>query len=171
MKVESGYNGTAMIGVLSDTHDNLTRVREAVRLFNDAGCDLVIHAGDFVAPFAVEALRDLLAPVKAVFGNCDGEKPGLIRAFKGLGEIGPAPLTFGHGGRRFLVCHLDSAIEGHLAAKSFDIIIFGHTHQPLAEIRDGTLLVNPGEAGGWLRGRSTVALVDPAALTAEIVDL
>jgi predicted phosphodiesterase len=38
-----------MIGILSDTHDNLTRVREAVRLFNDAGCDLVVHARDFIA--------------------------------------------------------------------------------------------------------------------------
>ncbi len=160
-----------MIGVLSDTHDNLTRVREAVRLFNEAGCDLVVHAGDFVAPFAVDELRNLRAPVKAVFGNCDGERAGLIKAFEGLGEIGLAPLIFDHAGRRFLVRHLDSDVAGHLASKAFDIIIFGHTHRPLAEIRDGTLLVNPGEAGGWLRGRSTVALVDPAALTAEIVDL
>lgn len=165
------YNGAAMIGVLSDTHDNLDRVREAVRLFNDAGCDLVVHAGDFVAPFAADALRDLMAPVKAVFGNCDGEKSGLTRAFDGLGEIAPAPLEFSHAGRRILVCHLDSAVEGHLASKSFDIIIFGHTHRSLVETRDGALLVNPGEAGGWLRGRSTVALVDPAALAAEIVDL
>jgi putative phosphoesterase len=171
MKVESGYNGAAMIGVLSDTHDNLTRVREAVRLFNDAGCDLVVHAGDFVAPFTVDELRNLRAPVKAVYGNCDGERAGLLRAFEGLGEIGPAPLIFNHAGRSLLVCHLDSAIERHLATKSFDIIIFGHTHRPLTEIREGTLLVNPGEAGGWLRGRSTVALVDPAALTAEIVEL
>jgi hypothetical protein len=160
-----------MIGVLSDTHDNLTQVREAVRLFNEAGCDLVVHAGDFVAPFAAEALRDLRGTVKAVFGNCDGERSGLTRAFKGLGEIGAAPLTFDHAGRRILVCHLDSAVEGHLASRSFDIIIFGHTHRPLVETRDGTLLVNPGEAGGWLRGKSTVALVDPAALAAEIVDL
>ena len=83
-----------MIGILSDTHDNLTRVREAVRLFDDAGCDLVVHAGDFVAPFTVEELRNLRAPVQAVFGNCDGEKAGLARAFQGLGEIAEAPLRF-----------------------------------------------------------------------------
>ena len=83
-----------MIGILSDSHDNLTRVREAVRLFNDAGCDLVIHAGDFVAPFTVDELRNLRAPVKAVFGNCDGEKAGLAKAFEGLGELREAPLKF-----------------------------------------------------------------------------
>jgi len=160
-----------MTGILSDSHDNLTRLREAVRLFNDAGCDLVIHAGDFVAPFTVDELRNLRAPVKAVFGNCDGKRVGLAKAFKGLGEIREAPLKFSHAGLRFLVCHLDAPVNRHLASKSFDVIVFGHTHRPLAERRDEVLLINPGEAGGWLRGKSTVALLDPAARTAEIITL
>jgi hypothetical protein len=160
-----------MIGILSDSHDNLTRVREAVRLFNDAGCSLVIHAGDFVAPFTVDELRNLRAPVKAVFGNCDGEKAGLAKAFEGLGELREAPLKFSHAGLRFLVCHLDAPVDRYLASKAYDVVVFGHTHKPLAERREGVLLINPGETGGWLRGKSTVALLDPAALTAEIITL
>ena len=160
-----------MIGILSDSHDNLVRVREAVRLFNDAACDLVIHAGDFVAPFTVEELRNLRAPVKAVFGNCDGERAGLAKAFAGLGEVREAPLEFRHAGRRFLVSHLDGPVGRYPAARTCDVIVFGHTHRPSAEFRDGVLLVNPGEAGGWLRGKSTVALLDPAALKAEIITL
>lgn len=160
-----------MIGILSDTHDNLTRVREAVRLFNDAGCDLVIHAGDFVAPFSAEELRNLRAPVKAVYGNCDGEKAGLAKTFQGLGEIREAPFKFSHAGLRFLVCHLDGAVESHAASKGFDVVIYGHTHLPVVESRDGVLLINPGEACGWLRGKCTVALLDPAARTAEIITL
>ena len=163
-----------MIGVLSDTHDNLDRVREAVRLFDGAGCDLVIHAGDFVAPFTVEELRGLRAPIKAVFGNCDGERAGLARAFRGIGEIEAAPLRFSHAGLRFLVCHLDGPAMRHFASGAFDVVVFGHTHRPLAERRDGRLLVNPGEAGGWLRGKSTVALLDPAGPdgpAAEIITL
>lgn len=160
-----------MIGILSDSHDNLTRVREAVRLFNDAGCDLVIHAGDFVAPFTVDELRNLRAPVKAVFGNCDGERAGLAKAFEGLGELREAPLKFFHAGLRFLVCHLDAPVDRYLASKAYDVVVFGHTHKFLVERRNGVLLVNPGEAGGWLRGKSTIALLDPAALTAEIVTL
>jgi uncharacterized protein len=160
-----------MIGVLSDSHDNLDRVRAAVAFFNAAGCDLVVHAGDFVAPFAAEELRNLRAPVKAVFGNCDGERAGLAKVFAGLGEIAAAPLKFEHAGRRFGLCHMDSAVDGLAAAEAFDVVIFGHTHRPLVERRDGILLVNPGEAGGWLRGKSTVALLDPASLAVEIVPL
>jgi putative phosphoesterase len=160
-----------MIGILSDSHDNLTRVREAVRLFNDSGCDLVIHAGDFVAPFTVGELHNLRAPVRAVFGNCAGARIGLARAFEGIGELRVAPLKFTYAGLRFLVCHLDGPVERHLASKAYDVIIFGHTHSSLAERRDGVLLINPGEAGGWLSGRSTVALLEPAALSVEIVSL
>lgn len=160
-----------MIGILSDSHDNLTLVRAAVRLFNDAGCDLVVHAGDFVAPFAAEELRNLRAPVKAVYGNCDGETAGLARVFRGLGEIATAPLSFIHAGVRFAVCHLDSSAETQAASGFFDVVVFGHTHRPLVESRDGVLLINPGEAGGWLRGKGTVALLDPATLSADIVTL
>jgi len=143
-----------MIGILSDSHDNLTRVRQAVRLFNDAGCTLVIHAGDFVAPFTVDELRNLRAPVKAVFGNCDGEKAGLARAFQGIGEIGDGPLAFGHAGLRFAVVHLDSSAATQAASGQFDLVIFGHTHRPLVESRDGVLLINPGEAGAGSGGKA-----------------
>ena len=71
-----------MIGVMSDSHDNVTQVRKAVTLFKDAGCDLVLHAGDVVAPFAARELEALGCPVKAVFGNCDGEKQGLEMALE-----------------------------------------------------------------------------------------
>ena len=120
-----------MIGVLSDSHDNLTLLRRAVTLFNDMKCDLVIHAGDLVAPFAAAELRGLRAPVKAVFGNCDGERAGLVRAFEGLGEIREAPFTFAHAGLRFLVSHLDSPLAGYLARFPCEVAVHGHTHKPL----------------------------------------
>lgn len=34
-----------------------------------------------------------------------------------------------------------------------------------------TLMVNPGECGGWLRGRSTVAIADLETQQGEILDL
>jgi len=160
-----------VIGILADTHDNLGMVRRAVRLFNDMGCDLVIHAGDFVAPFAAAELRNLVCSVRAVFGNCDGEKAGLTRAFEGLGEIREAPDIFSHGGLRFLVSHMDGPVKRLMVAKACDVIVFGHTHKPFTERSDGILLINPGEAGGWLSGKSTVALFDPKNMSVDIVPL
>jgi len=160
-----------MIGVLSDSHDNLPAIRRAVGLFNNAGCRLVIHAGDFVAPFAVMELRELGCPVKAVFGNCDGEHPGLAKAFEGLGEIRKAPMSFTFEGLRFLVSHLDGPVNRYLVSEAPDVLVYGHTHKPLVERRGKTLLLNSGETGGWLRGKSTVALFDPKTKDAEIISL
>jgi putative phosphoesterase len=158
-----------MIGVMADSHDNVTMVRKAVALFNNAGCELVIHAGDVIAPFTAKELGHLDCPLKAVFGNCDGEKLGLENAFVPFGEINEAPLVFSHLGKNFLVCHFHFSVKSYLALGKYDVIIFGHTHKPETRKSGHTLLLNPGETGGWLSGKSTVALLNPAALEAEIV--
>jgi putative phosphoesterase len=65
---------TQLIGIMSDSHDNLKAVRTAACLYREAGCSLVIHAGDFIAPFTARELALAGCLVKGVFGNCDGEK-------------------------------------------------------------------------------------------------
>jgi hypothetical protein len=163
-KLEAG-----MIGIMADSHDNLNRIKQAVCLFKNAGCSLVIHAGDVIAPFAAQELSSLNCPVKAIFGNCDGERKGLEKAFQPFGEIKEAPLTFKHMGLNILVTHLNSSLERYLKSQYYDVLIFGHTHK--SEIRTGKrpLLINPGETGGWLSGKSTVALLDPTTLAARII--
>ena len=52
-----------MIGIMSDSHDNLDAVNIAVQIFNSHECRLVIHAGDFVAPFSARATVALLETV------------------------------------------------------------------------------------------------------------
>ncbi|MCX6564601.1 MAG: metallophosphoesterase family protein [Candidatus Aminicenantes bacterium] len=93
---------------MADSHDNLIAVRRAVELFKNAGCDLVIHAGDFVAPFAARELAKAGCPLKAVFGNCDGEKKGLAAAIQPFGEIREAPLKFKYNQINILVTHMNA---------------------------------------------------------------
>ena len=158
-----------MIGVMSDSHDNVTQIRKAVTLFKDAGCDLVLHAGDVVAPFAARELEALGCPVKAVFGNCDGEKKGLAAAIQPFGRIREAPFKFKYNKINVLVTHLNAPVAFYAGQKKHDLIIFGHTHESEIRKMGATLIINPGETGGWLTGKSTVALFDPAAGDARIV--
>ena len=180
-----------MIGILADSHDNLIALRRAVRLFNEAKCSLVIHAGDFVAPFAARELGGLECPVKAVFGNCDGEKAGLVKAFQGIGTVAEAPMMFEYGGLNYFVSHLNSFAGGFFKAggkmggectpsgdqttgghvplarvsgQYYDVVVFGHTHRVDVKRINGALVINPGEAGGWLCGKSTVALLNDTDL-------
>jgi len=156
---------------MSDSHDNIVAIRDAVRFFNDSGCNLVIHAGDFIAPFAAKELEGLGCPLKAVFGNCDGEKKGLEKAIQPFGLIKKAPLSFEYERLVFLVSHLNSPPDTYLARQKYDVFIFGHTHKPEIRQEKNTLLINPGETGGWLTGKNTVALFDPISREAEIINL
>jgi len=160
-----------MIGIMADSHDNLQSIKLAVRLFNETGCSLVIHAGDFVAPFAARELENLSCPVKAVFGNCDGEKKGLEKVFYSFGEIKKAPLTFNYENLNFMVTHIPAAHGSYPASDKYNVIIFAHTHQPEIRREKKSLLINPGETGGWVTGKNTVALLDPKTLSVDIITL
>ncbi len=160
-----------MIGIMSDSHDNRGNIKAAVQLFNELGCRLVIHAGDFVAPFAAGELLQLSCPVKAVFGNCDGEIKGLEKTVSSFGKIQPAPFRFRYAELEFLLTHTQFSLDIYIRSGKSDVIIYGHTHRPDIRRQGKTLIINPGETGGWVTGRATVAALDPETLEAEILPL
>jgi len=156
---------------MSDSHDNVDAIKKAVSFFNEAQCELVLHAGDIIAPFAARELGHLSCPVKAVFGNCDGEKAGLKKVFVSLGAIEKEPFIFTYAGRAVLLTHTHFANEKHKRSGKYAVIVYGHTHKPDIRKSNDILVLNPGETGGWLTGKKTVALLDPVSLEAEIVIL
>jgi len=160
-----------MLGIMADSHDNLAAVRKAVDLFRDAGCDLIVHAGDFVAPFSARELAKAGCPVKAVFGNCDGEKHGLAGAIAPFGKIREAPFNFKYNGINILLTHLNAPVESYARQGKHGLVIFGHTHEAETRKIGTTILLNPGETGGWLTGKSTVAFFDPETGEATIIGL
>ncbi len=157
------------LGVLSDSHDNLPKIRAAVELFRARQVAHVIHAGDFVAPFALEPLAALDCPVLAVFGNNDGERVVLAERFE-LGEIHPNLAAIELAGRRIAAVHYPELAEPLAASGDYDLVVYGHTHQ-VDERRQRALLLNPGEVGGWMTGRSTAAIVDLESLAVELAEL
>jgi putative phosphoesterase len=153
-----------IIGMLSDTHDNLPQIEKAVKFFNQKKVDFVLHAGDFVAPFTVDKLRKLSCEWLGVFGNNDGDKEGL--SAKSKGRIRKPPLRIRLAGRKIIVAHERKAID--FKKEKADLIIFGHSHRVELVKNNGRLIVNPGECSGWLSGKSSVAVADLETLTAKI---
>lgn len=158
-----------LIGVLSDTHDNLPRIREAVEKLNAIGVEFVIHCGDFIAPFSLKPLSDLRCEYRGVFGNNDGEKSGLRKASEG--KIGAEFEELELDRKKIFLCHFHDDISSLAGSGAFDLICFGHTHEPLVETHGTTLILNPGECGGWLYGTSTFATVDLRKMKAQIITL
>ena len=125
-----------VVGLVSDTHGLLRpEVHQAL-----AGVHLILHAGDVGGDEILNELEEI-APVHAVYGNTD--PPGDPRLAASLEET--------VGGVRVHVSH------GHelgaptpdklLATYDADVIVYGHTHQPLVVNVAGRWVVNPGAAG------------------------
>ena len=158
------------IGVLSDTHDRLPTFERALSLFKRLKVDAVIHAGDYIAPFAAKLIApDVMGetPVHCVYGNNDGEKAGL----KGiLPQIADGPLRIRLGGKTIVTHHFIDWLKP-ADTQGADIVITGHTHAVVNEVREGRLYLNPGECCGWVGGRCTVALLDLDKPAAEIIEV
>lgn len=159
-----------LVGIMSDTHDDRGAIRSAVAAFNRAGCGLVLHAGDVIAPFTIVEFENLNAPFIGVFGNNDGERKGLAARFAVIGSLFAPPHEFTYRGKRFLLMHEPYTLEDSLGRTDLDVVVYGHTHA--IDIRPGRpLAINPGECCSWLTGRSTVVLLDLGTMGTEVIDL
>ncbi len=158
------------VGILSDSHDNMPAIRTAVKLFNERQVDLVIHAGDLVAPFTAREIKKLNCPYKIILGNNDGEILGLFRVYEG--NVFHPPYQFKVNDKKVLVLHDPILLNTLKEIKVFDLIIYGHDHQAaVTESPAGQLIVNPGECGGWLTDKSTVAIWKLTANEVELIEL
>jgi len=159
-----------LIGILADSHDNLPCLSKAVEIFNERKVNYVFHAGDFVSPFTSKPLNNLNCKLVGVFGNNDGDKLLLKNRFKGVGEIYEDVYEDVIDNKRIILVHKEKLVEKLAKSGEYDIIIYGHTHK--VDLREGkTLIVNPGECGGWLTGNPTVAILDTEKLKVEILKL
>ncbi|MBN1491173.1 MAG: metallophosphoesterase [Phycisphaerae bacterium] len=156
-----------IVGIISDTHDRLPMIDAAIAAFVRRGAEVMIHPGDLVAPFAAKRLLAWNRPLHVCYGNNDGERRGLKNV---LPQIQDGPLWLDLGGRRILVHH---ALEWCEAAdiERAEIVVTGHTHEVVNEVRDGRLFLNPGECCGWVADRCTVAVLDTHGPSAEIIEL
>jgi hypothetical protein len=124
---------TLKVGVISDTH-GLVRP-EALEVLR--GVDVIVHAGDVGGSHVLHELGEL-APVIAVRGNVDLEPWA-----RGL----PDRRRLDLGGAPVLLLHDRAAVGPDPAGKGIRVIVFGHSHQPLAEQDGPVLWFNPGSAG------------------------
>jgi putative phosphoesterase len=122
-----------IVGVISDTH-GLMRPQALAAL---QGSDLIIHAGDIGNPDVIKALTGV-APTHLVRGNVDR---GDWAASLPMTELVEA------GERLFFVLHEISQLDLDPAHAGFAAVVFGHSHQPMIETREGVLFLNPGSAG------------------------
>jgi putative phosphoesterase len=157
------------VGVVSDSHDNVPKVSKAIDLLKSQGIQMLIHLGDYVSPFSLRPILEAGLEFIGVFGNNDGDKLALQRVSKG--QILDSPRIELIYGKRVFLSHQLPYFEALGKSGEFDLILFGHTHEPYLKRGSGCLILNPGELGGWLYGRTSMAIVDLDKMDAEIIDV
>jgi len=163
-----------LIGIIADTHDRLPYIEKAVKRFNMEKVELVLHAGDYVAPFVASKFKDLKADMIGVFGNNDGDKQLLNKKFSEIGvEIRGRFAEVIVDGLKIALLHGEEndLLKALINAESHDVVVHGHTHKAEIYRKGDTLVVNPGEVCAYLTGESTIAILDTTTKKAKIINV
>ena len=159
------------IGIISDSHDNVWRLDEAIQHLKTV--DLVLHCGDLISPFMVHRLAKGLdsIPVHIVWGNNDGDKLTVARiaqnypTFTVHGEFAELEID----GFRIAANHYPEIAKGLAHSGKYGLVCYGHDHIAHQEQIGGTILLNPGEVMG-MNGRSTLAFFDLKMRRVEFIE-
>jgi putative phosphoesterase len=164
-----------IVGMISDTHDNLPMIDKAVERLNKEKVELVLHAGDYVSAFVLPRFKALDCKLIGVFGNNDGDHEYLRKAASIVKstEIRGDFVRLELDGMNIALLHgkEDDLLKSLVESEFFDVVVYGHTHHHEIIKKGNTLLVNPGEVSGYLTGKPTIALLDTRKREAKLIEL
>lgn len=164
------------VAVFSDSHDQIKHLEAALVAANAAGATLLLHCGDFCAPFMIDRLgRNFSGPIHVVFGNNDGDG----RLIQTVASKHPQITIHGiyaeieAAGRHIAMIHYPEPARRIAQSGQFDLVVYGHNHTKHVEpmtMASGTsgasgaldkacVLANPGELLG-MNGAPTWGLYD-----------
>lgn len=171
------------IGIFSDSHDNIQNLNKAYEVFKKNQVKHAFFCGDLVSPFVLKFIKDWSFPIKAVFGNNEGDRWGVARRLKQYSITNieyPKRGTFWAvelNGTKIAVYHGDSQEIVHSLVKSreYNLIFSGHTHEPHIKKEGNTTWINPGSVAGVSENpkvkAGTVAIYDMKTKEGKIVEL
>jgi len=160
-----------IVGVMSDTHDNLGNTLVALNTFRERKIKTVIHCGDLTSLEMVSYFSGFR--VIYVIGNMEFATGAIKKRFMALnsenfvgtvyrGSLDGVTFAVTHG-------HIDGKVMDLVTQGSYKWLFHGHTHNKRDEIVKGVHIVNPGALGGLKRGSRSFCVVDFTASTVEFL--
>lgn len=154
---------------MADSHDVWDNLEKAVARANKEKCELLLFAGDFIAPPGIPILEKFNGKIKFVWGNNEGEKVGLTRKFDTSKNIELCGDVFeGEIDRiKIFMNHYPRTVELAVKSGEFDLCVYGHTHEYEERMIGKTLLINPGEIQGYTTGIASFIIFDTKTKSVE----
>jgi len=160
------------IAVISDSHDNIWNLDQALAAVRESGSETLLHCGDLCAPFIIHRLaQGFPGPIHIIFGNNDADGRLITQnaadhdARVHLHGI-YAELTLGN--RQIAMIHYPEPARRIAESGKIHLTCYGHDHTKHVEQVGDNWLVNPGELMG-MKGDPTWALYDTDAHTVELM--
>jgi uncharacterized protein len=157
-----------IVCVLSDSHDNIPLLNQAIQQAKAQGAEVVLHCGDVVAPSTIGTTIKHGLAIHVIHGNNVGD-PFIMGNISALEENKinyhgqDAGLTI--AGKKIFLVHYPHYAKAMCTTGDWDIVCCGHSHnvsiEKIKNIRQSeTLLVNPGTVGGVANKPATYVLLD-----------
>lgn len=129
--------------VFSDSHGTTRLMEQAVR---EERPDRILHLGDVVRDAKALAAAFPEIPLEYVFGNCDGMCDS--EEAERVVELEGRHILMLHGHTRGVKAGIGRAV---LCAREagVDVLLFGHTHEPLCDRVGALWILNPGSIRGY----------------------
>ncbi|MDP3093864.1 MAG: YfcE family phosphodiesterase [bacterium] len=153
------------IAIVSDSHDNLATIKKALAWINRNKITTLIHCGDVCAPGTLKEIsKSFKGAIHLILGNIGpvgiAKDPFRIKELgiknvKFYGKTGELKID----GKRLAFVHEPAVAEKLTRGKKYDLVFFGHTHQPWEKRMGECRLVNPGTLSGMF-SKATFAVYD-----------
>lgn len=163
--------------IISDSHDNLSNIYKAIGWMNKNKISQIIHCGDVCSPSSLrEISQRFKKKIHLVFGNVDGDQfsigkeigRGALKNVTMHGDLGEIKI----GNKKIAFTHKPYFARALAQTNKYDIVFYGHTHQPFEETIGKCKLINPGTLAGMF-SKATFAVYDTETntFTLKILEL
>jgi putative phosphoesterase len=159
------------IAIISDSHDNWEVLEKAVNIANENNCEVLLFAGDLIAPPGISVLEKFNGKIKYVWGNNEGERLGITRKMDNSNKIELCGNIYEGqiDNIKIFMNHYPRISELAAKSKEFDLCIHGHTHIYGEENVGNTLLLNPGEIQG-IKGKPSFVIFNTETKSTEKIE-
>lgn len=159
-----------MIGIISDTHDNVENIKNAAEVFRKKRVSFVIHLGDIIAPATVPFFKGL--NMKFIKGNNDGDLEGIKAKCAEIGAeyLGEFHVMMVKGKKLALYHGTDKTrLAQIISSGNYDYVLHGHDHHKRDKKIGNTQVINPG--AHYYQCENTIALLDVENNKVEFIEV
>jgi len=164
------------VAIISDIHDNfhnLILVLKKIKKNKDI--KKIIFLGNFINNGIAKILAGLNIPVRAIWGNNDGDKSAITKtSLNTKSNMTTADNVYDFleiENRKIFITHYPDIAKPMAKSGEFDAVFYGHNHIKNKDRIGDCLVVNPGEVSGHKNSQISFAIYDTEKNNADIIDV